>query len=230
MEALDSLRGTGVAAVAIKLVLSVICGGVIGLERGAKGQAAGFRTHILVCAGACIAMVTGQYIHVYMAPNADPARLGAQVISGIGFLGAGTIISTQLNRVRGLTTAAGLWAAACIGLATGIGFYEASLAGTLVVFLAIVVFRHVDEVFYARSPVLTVYLEMEGLEYVRNLISTVRSNGMKISSLEVQKPKSGMKNGVGISLTVKKIHRKDDIDMLDVISGTEGLAFIEEAY
>lgn len=226
----SELRGTGMLALLLKFTLAVLCGGLIGLERGAKRQAAGFRTHILVCAGACIAAVTGQYIHLYLAPNADPARLGAQVISGIGFLGVGTIVSTKFNKVRGLTTAAGLWAAACIGLAIGIGFFEAAAGGTLLVFLAIVVFQRVDEVFYARSPILNAYVEMDCMEHVTELLATLRSSGMKISAVEVQKPKSGLQNRIGISLTVRKLNRKDNVDILDVISSTDGLTFIEETY
>lgn len=227
---LPDLRGTGLISLCIKFVLSVVCGGLIGLERGKKGQAAGFRTHILVCTGACIAMVTGQFINQYVALNADPARLGAQVISGIGFLGAGTIISTNRNKVRGLTTAAGLWADACIGLALGVGFYEAAIGGTIVVILAIVVFHRLDEIFYSHSPLLSVYMEVESIDCVRGMIQNIRSHQMKISSMEVQKPRSGLKDGVGIALTVKKVNRKDDVDMLDVLSGTEGLAFIEEVF
>lgn len=151
---LTLLRDLNLLSILLRFVLSVICGGLIGLERGVKRQAAGFRTHILVCTGACMAMMTGQYIHLFISPGADPARLGAQVISGIGFLGVGTIVTTHSNKVRGLTTAAGLWAAACIGLALGIGFYEAALGGTLVVVLAIVVLQRIDEVFYSRVPMM----------------------------------------------------------------------------
>ena len=203
-----TLRGTDTPDITLKLFLCIICGGLIGLERGAKGQAAGFRTHILVCMGACIAMLTGQYIYEYFETNSDPARLGAQVISGIGFLGAGTIMSRETTRVRGLTTAAGLWAAACIGLAVGIGFF--------------------DNFFYTRSPILRVYLEMESIDYVKGLIRTIRMNGMRVSGMELQKPRSGMQNAVGIALVVKKNTRRNPVDMLEVISKVEGVTFIEE--
>ena len=168
-----TLRGTDTPDITLKLFLCIVCGGLIGLERGAKGQAAGFRTHILVCMGACIAMLTGQYIYEYFETNSDPARLGAQVISGIGFLGAGTIMSRETTRVRGLTTAAGLWAAACIGLAVGIGFFEAAIGATVVVMVTIVIFQRVDNFFYTRSPILRVYLEMESIDYVKGLIRTI---------------------------------------------------------
>ena len=223
-----TLRGTDTPDITLKLLLCIVCGGLIGLERGAKGQAAGFRTHILVCMGACIAMLTGQYIYEYFETNSDPARLGAQVISGIGFLGAGTIMSRETTRVRGLTTAAGLWAAACIGLAVGIGFFEAAIGATVVVMVTIVIFQRVDNFFYTRSPILRVYLEMESIDYVKGLIRTIRMNGMRVSGMELQKPRSGMQNAVGIALVVKKNTRRNPVDMLEVISKVEGVTFIEE--
>lgn len=221
-------RSTDMLSILIKFALAIFCGGFIGLERGTKRQAAGFRTHILVCTGATIAMVTGLYIFEYISPQSDPSRLGAQVISGIGFLGVGTIINTNMNKVKGLTTAAGLWASACIGLAIGIGYYELAVIGTVVVMVAIVVFQKIDEIFYARSPVTDLYIEMQGIESVHFLIDRIKENGLHISSIEIHKPKSGISGGVGILLCVKKINKKDKIDVVNVISDTRGLTFIEE--
>ncbi len=116
-------------SITVRLALSLLCGGVLGFERERKGRAAGFRTYMLVCMGATLVMLTNQYIHDYTGTG-DIARLGAQVISGIGFLGAGTIIVTGRNHIKGLTTAAGLWASACIGLAIGIGFYFGAIIGS----------------------------------------------------------------------------------------------------
>jgi putative Mg2+ transporter-C (MgtC) family protein len=117
----------------IRTLLALVCAGLIGFERGTHGSEAGLRTHILVCLGAMIAMCTGEFVAMYY--SADAERIGAQVVSGIGFLGAGTII-VHRGHISGLTTAAGLWAAACIGLALGTGFYEAAIVGTLAVIFA----------------------------------------------------------------------------------------------
>ena len=120
-----------------RLMLAVACGGVLGLEREVNRHPAGLRTHIIVCLGATLVMITGQGLTISAVAagiSSDPARLGAQVISGIGFLGAGTIIVTGKRHIRGLTTAAGLWASACIGLAIGTGFYEAAVICTIAVF------------------------------------------------------------------------------------------------
>ncbi|MBR3124204.1 MAG: MgtC/SapB family protein [Mogibacterium sp.] len=115
----------------IRTILALICAGVIGFERDANGSAAGLRTHILVCFGAMIAMTTGVFTATHF--SGDASRIGAQVVSGIGFLGAGTIMVNR-GHIKGLTTAAGLWASACIGLAIGTGFYEAAIVGTVAVF------------------------------------------------------------------------------------------------
>lgn len=117
----------------IRTLMAVVCGGIIGLDRDVHGAPAGLRTHILVCVGAMLAMTTGQFASIYLG-DADPTRIGAQVISGIGFLGAGTIIVIRYNKISGLTTAAGLWASACLGLAIGVGYYEGAIIGCIAIF------------------------------------------------------------------------------------------------
>lgn len=117
-------------SVVIRILAAITVGGLIDLERGMKNRPAGLRTYMLVCVGACLIMLTNQYIYQFTGAG-DPMRLGAQVVSGIGFLGAGTIIVTKHNQIKGLTTAAGLWTAAGVGLALGIGFYEAAFTATL---------------------------------------------------------------------------------------------------
>ena len=129
----------------LRLVVSAILGGIIGYERENTRRPAGFRTHILVCVGSALVMVTSEYIfEMYRdASNLDPSRLGAQVISGIGFLGAGTIIRNGFN-VKGLTTAASLWAVACVGIAAGIGFYEGAVFASLLIFITLKVLKAVE--------------------------------------------------------------------------------------
>ena len=128
-------------AIIIRLILSTILGGLIGIERESLRRAAGLRTHVLVCAGSTLVMLLSLFIfHSYRTySNMDPARLGAQVISGIGFLGAGTIMRDG-NTIKGLTTAASLWAVACIGLALGVGFYMGAIATTLIVLVVLKIF------------------------------------------------------------------------------------------
>ena len=125
----------------LKLLLAMVFGGIIGLEREIGNRPAGFRTHTLVCMGSAVVMMTSEFLITnYTSNPPDPARLGAQVISGIGFLGAGTILKDG-SRVRGLTTAASLWVVACIGLAIGVGFYWGALAATLFSYITLLVLK-----------------------------------------------------------------------------------------
>ena len=130
IESLNVLRDVNVLSVTVRLLLAVACGGAIGIEREFKRRPAGFRTHILICLGAAMTTLTSQFLSLNMNYNTDVARLGAQVVAGIGFIGAGTIIVTRRQRVKGLTTAAGLWTAAIVGLAIGGGFYEGGVFAT----------------------------------------------------------------------------------------------------
>ena len=132
----DGLRTVTLASVTVRMLLAVLCGGIIGIERAYKRRPAGFRTHILICLGAAITTLTSQYLYLNLHYYTDMARLGAQVVAGIGFIGAGTIVVTRQQRVKGLTTAAGLWASAIIGLTIGGGFYEGALLATGLVFFA----------------------------------------------------------------------------------------------
>ena len=115
------LREVTLWAVCLRLLTAFLFGGIIGMERGLKNRPAGLRTYMLVCVGSCLIMLTNQYLY-QVTQTGDPMRLGAQVVSGIGFLGAGTIIVTKRNQIKGLTTAAGLWACAGVGLSLGVGF------------------------------------------------------------------------------------------------------------
>ena len=134
LSVLNSLRNINLLTVLFRIALAFACGMVVGLERSAKNRPAGFRTHILVCIAAASASMVGHYIYLVLQYPADVSRIGAQVITGLGFIGAGTIFLTRKKTVKGLTTAAGLWATGIVGLAIGAGFYEGGLvaAGIMV--------------------------------------------------------------------------------------------------
>ena len=139
MSFMEYIRNVNGLSVLIRLALAVIFGGLIGLERERKHRPAGFRTHILICLGAAMTTLTSQYLFLSLRQFTDIARLGAQVIAGIGFIGAGSIIVTQRRRVKGLTTAAGLWASAAIGLCFGAGFYEGGIIAALLILLTLLI-------------------------------------------------------------------------------------------
>ena len=158
LHCFDPIRDMTFWAILARLTLAVICGGLIGAEREIKRRPAGFRTHILICLGSAITTLTSQYLLFQHLFN-DIARLGAQVISGIGFVGAGTIIVTRDKRVKGLTTAAGLWAAAIIGLVCGAGYVECAIFATAVVLLVEVVLVRLEIRLTSKSTDLTLYIE-----------------------------------------------------------------------
>lgn len=158
----------------LRLLIAGVLGGVIGYEREHTNRPAGFRTHILVCVGSALVMVTSEFIFnkYHTIANIDPARLGAQVISGIGFLGAGTIIRDGFN-VRGLTTAASLWAVSCVGIAAGIGFYEGAIIATVLIFLTLIVLKKAEIRFSEKNHIKTFVIESENLPGQIGLVSSI---------------------------------------------------------
>ena len=130
----------GIWAICLRLLCAMLVGTLIGLEREYTHRPAGLRTHILVTLGACVASVMGQMLFSQYGGISDPARLSAQVITGVGFLGAGTIMKEGVN-VKGLTTAASVWAVACLGIAAGFGYYGLALAGMLFTLITLTIFE-----------------------------------------------------------------------------------------
>ena len=210
----------------VRLALAMVCGGILGIERGKKNRPAGFRTYMLVCVGATQVMLTNQYIcKVY--GTGDPARLGAQVISGIGFLGAGTIIVTGKNRVKGLTTAAGLWADACMGLAIGIGFYSGAVIGCTMILLVMSVLHRIDDRVSANTKVLDLYMEFHKMSDLGVFMSWIKEHGMKISEIEMSKSNHMEESGVAVLLTVKLEKRRPHTEIIELLSQVEGVQYIE---
>lgn len=171
-----------------RIVIALLCGGIIGYEREKKNMPAGLRTHILVCIGAALVMVVSQYIYEQYAPGTvDPTRMGAQVISGIGFLGAGTIIRERFS-VRGLTTAATLWVVACIGLAVGSGYYLMGGIVTLIIFATLILFRKLEGVMQIKSAKAKIKITAYYSENTDKEISEIlKQAGYRIMSMRFSK-------------------------------------------
>ena len=185
----DIFYDLNIFSIVLRLVLALLFGGLIGLERGAERHPAGFRTHILVCVGAALAMITNQYMVDIWPSQVDPSRIGAQVITGVGFLGAGTIILTGRNKIRGLTTAAGCWVAAIVGLALGAGYYEGGLLATVLVIATELVFIRIEYWFVSHDTEISLYAEYmkgESLEKVLDLLAQkkIRVHDLEISQIE----------------------------------------------
>ena len=198
-EIYEILTELNIWSVCFRILLALIFGGCIGLERGYHGRAAGLRTHILVCLGATLAAMTGVYEVGILGFAADPMRVAAQVISGIGFLGVGTIIVRNRSQVTGLTTAAGLWATGSIGIAIGIGFYIAALLAFLIVFLTITVLIHLEKK-SKKNDTNYCYIELSSSEKMQEFCDIAMQYASKI---EVIPAKSGLANHVGLEFRSK---------------------------
>lgn len=191
------LREFNVPSVALRLTLALLCGGMIGLERETRRRGAGFRTYMLVALGATLAMLLGQYEAQMLGTDwagllngvtgkIDVARISAQVINGIGFLGAGTVIvNTGKQQVKGLTTAAGLWASGCMGLAIGAGFYECVILAVLLIFLCMHFLRHTEGRVVERSRNMNLYVEFGAMDDIGRIIGALKAQGSQIYEVDV---------------------------------------------
>lgn len=191
------LSGFTTLSCIFRLLLSALLGGAIGWERERHGRPAGLRTHIMVCLGATITVIAGLYVAYELGFSNDPLRAGAQVISGIGFLGVGTILMRDGNHVVGLTTAAGLWTTAAIGLMVGTGFYSVSIVSALLVIVAMVFLGRKEETKRRRKRERSYYLEMLESAPVQPLIDALLTH-----RLEVVPARSGLSGRLGIRVTV----------------------------
>ena len=224
----DGLRDVTFLSVTVRMVLAVFCGGVIGFEREFKRRPAGFRTHILICLGAAMTTMTSQYLGLYMNYFTDMGRLGAQVVAGIGFIGAGTIIVTRGNRVKGLTTAAGLWTAAIIGLALGCGFYEGALFGTAAVLLAELVFSKWEYWLMDSAPEINLYLEYTDKDCLEKVLKLYREHEVKVLDMEITRA-TGSEHHNACAIFSLRLNKKIRTEKLLVdVKATEGVVSVEE--
>ena len=156
----------------IRLLMAAVCGGLIGYERKRSTHPAGLRTHILVCISSALVMITSEFVFTHYSGivNLDPMRLGAQIISGIGFLGAGAIVKEGVN-IKGLTTAACLWAVACVGIAIGVGFYFGALLAVLIIFIVLICFRSLERFLTRERLFYTFVIETEMINRDNSILS-----------------------------------------------------------
>ena len=224
---LSEFRELTMAAIVVRIFLAVLIGGVLGFERGLKNRPAGLRTYILVCVGATIVMLTNQYIY-QCTGSGDPVRMGAQVISGIGFLGAGTIVVTPHNQIRGLTTAAGLWAAACVGLAIGIGLYEIAVIGGATIFIVLTLLHRWDYFMRSKAHVIDVYVELDKKVPLGEFIRNMRERDIELSNLQVEKEFDMVNDIVCFTVTLKGKKTFAREMLVRTVTKMEGVRFVEE--
>ena len=176
---IEILKDLNAWSVLFRLVMSLILGGLVGFERGHHGRAAGLRTHILVCLGATMAALVGLYSTQILGFNSDPLRVGAQVVSGIGFLGVGTIMIKDHSRVTGLTTAAGLWTTACIGLSIGMGFYLAALIAFAIVIITFSILVFLDKSTRIKNTYMC-YVEISDISNIKTFYDEIKGLVSKV--------------------------------------------------
>ncbi len=227
VEISDAIATWSPFAVFLRLIFSVFAGVVIGIDREMKNRSAGVKTHVLVCLGSALVMVISEYVfHTFSISAGDLNRNGAAVISGVGFLGAGTIITTRKNQIKGLTTAAGLWGCACIGLAAGIGYFWGTMITLILVVFTLKVLSLVDRWLAKYTRVLVVYVEFESNKAIKILLGMLRSHNAQVS--DVNLTKSYVKgDGPVATMTVHMTSWKDKGKIVDALQNCTAVSYYE---
>lgn len=228
MKGLQMLYEFNTLSVVIRIFLAMFLGGFIGIEREKNRRPAGFRTHILVCVGSCLTALIGLFVWTTLNGTSDPLRVSAQVISGIGFLGMGTILIKERDHITGLTTAAGLWATASIGIACGFGFYVGALVGTLVVSITAVILYKFESRRYMKNQKRMIYMEVQGTEGLNDYIDWLEEEWQAMQVLVVP-PHSAISGNVGLEVAMPLRGNEDIKEELGKLRGKEGVLFAMES-
>ena len=199
-EAIDLLQEFNGVSVTVRVLLAAVLGGLVGSERGRRGRAAGMRTHVLVCLGAAMTSMVGLYSAEVLGFTNDPLRVSAQVISGIGFLGAGTIMTRNHAQITGLTTAAGLWATASLGLCIGTGFYGGGLAALLVILVTMVAPPSLGRKRRTRTEYVCYYPELGTVKRAGDFYEQI--SPVPEAEVQIVPARSGLPGNVGLELTI----------------------------
>lgn len=236
---LSYLRELNTASILLRLALAVLFGGVIGLERGTRHKAAGFRTYMMVCIGAVLTMLLGQYQSYMLETNwydameiigtkTDISRFSAQVINGVGFLGAGTIIVTGHQAVRGLTTAAALWASACMGLVIGAGYYECVFLSFILIFVCIRILNPIEKMLVERSKNINLYIEFESFDDVRSIVNYLKANQIHIYEIDLEHRRKDQHVYPGAVFTMRMGKKYSHTNLIAMLFSLEQIRMIEE--
>lgn len=227
LEALNTAAGDlTVSGIFLRLLVATVAGILVGLEREAKNKVAGIKTHVLVCVGSALCMIVGQYTYLQIPGSADITRIGSGVVSGVGFLGVGTIVAGS-REVRGLTTAAGLWCCACIGLAAGIGFVEGAVVALFFVMFTLLVLRYIDNGMHKLVKDFDLYVEVDENHNVKHLLHELRRMDVNYSSVHFSK--SGVPGDgpiVMLSVTTNKVGEKEAV--LEALRELSYVRYIED--
>ena len=239
MQAIEYFRELNFASVVLRILCAMAVGGIVGLDRERKGRAAGFRTYMLVALGAALTVMLGQYLSVMLETvwadkaaeldlKTDAVRFGAQVINGVGFLGAGTIIVTGRQQVKGLTTAAGLWASACLGLAIGAGFYECVFIGFVLILVCMKLLPKIEDFVTSKALNMNIYISMDSVECLGNIINCFKESNFRILDADIEKEEHATITQINAVFSVKMTERHPHTEILAKLSTLDGIIYIEQ--
>jgi len=231
LERTAVLRGLTLESVTLRLLLAMLLGGAIGLERGRKNRPAGFRTYMLVCMGSALTMLLGQYIGNLgqsMGVQTDITRISAQVINGIGFLGAGTILVTNKQQVKGLTTAAGLWASACMGLAVGAGFYACAVLAFAIIMMVVLLLPRIEAILVATSRNMEIYVELSAVEGVHQVIACLKKQDIQIYDVDILREEYNQTKRANAVFSIRLGKKKSHTKVVEQLSHLETICAIKE--
>ncbi len=226
-EIMIYLKEPNLTSALFRLTLATVCGGIIGIERIRKRRPAGFRTHTLVCIGSAMTMIISQYLWS-IGQTTDLSRLGAQVINGIGFIGAGTIIVTGRQQVKGLTTAAGLWASACMGLAIGAGFYLGAIVGCTLIIITTTFLSYFEGVIMSTARNMNIYVEFESTSDIGVIIDSFKKMNVRIFDVEITRARENDGLSPGAIFSVRLPKKLRHADVMTSISEVGGVHAVEE--
>jgi len=215
--------------ITIRLATAFISGIIVGYDREKLRRPAGIKTHTLVCLGSCLVMMTGEYTYLKYGQD-DVTRLAAQVISGLGFLGAGTILVTRTNKVKGLTTAASLWFTGCLGITIGIGFYEAAFVALIAMLLVMKILNRVDDKIYINSRIMKIHLLIPSLRVTNAIYEKIDSMDCQLLSVNPQLNSGAedLNHFVYLDLKIKLPINLKHSKLLSSISELDEVLFAEE--
>lgn len=229
LETIPLLKEINIVSVALRILLALILGGLLGIEREQKHRPAGFRTYIVVCLGACLASITNMYMFQSLGTG-DPARIPAQVISGIGFLGTGTILVAKGNHIKGLTTAAGLWCSATIGISIGCGFYSGAILCSLVIVFSLRILMLVDKHFDRYRKFINIYTEFSDPHFSGELLKYCSNKNYELIDLDLfptKNPSCNVITGVA-TFTIKTDNPKNCENILSDLQKLDGVVLVQK--
>ena len=236
---LSYLRELNLCSMTLRIVLAMFVGGFIGLDREQKRRPAGFRTYMLVALAAAVTQILSQYLNLMLdtpwqdsflivGRRTDVVRLGANIVSGVGFIGTGTILVTERQEVRGLTTASCLWASACMGLAIGAGFYECMLVGFILLVVIMKLLPLLEENVLSKSKNMNFYLEMDSIENLGKVISRIKGRDIVIYDVELGKIERNGEQFVKGLFNVHLPRKCSHAEILAQIASVDGIVAIDE--